>query len=406
MYKKNKLIFLQFLFVISLYAQKKQVILPATSFSSDLIYSGYFSFKGIQISNYFELEKEICLNINDDEKADYLLLLVPKSIIPPLSDDFDFDNNKFYRRMLFEILSCEDGYIIDKTHNQDERGEFYNLRYDCIQEPPHEVIIKISNNDFYEPYQLFYTLPSEISFSKAETYHDFEERKSKDYWESRRNKTLVDGDFKISYVNDYNPATYNCDSQDFEIEIAKNGIPIQKLYYRIPDYAFYNFSKRVIFEDYNFDGKKDIVIPLDYSGARNETYQCFFWDEIKNQFYPSDIFKSLPNPELDYERKCIYTSSSLNYSHRIYETYVFSGTDFIIKSRLHEIYTLTDLYAFSKDYGLPPNTDMVDYFKLPNPNDEGAFKAPVFIKEKWEDKIRNLDLPSRETEDSAFLFAQ
>ena len=225
---------------------------------------------------------------------------------------------------------------------------------------------------------------------------EMESKEYLDYWESRRNKTIVDGDFKISYINDYNPATYNCDSQDFEIEITKNDIPIQKLYYRIPDYAFYNFSKRVIFEDYNFDGKKDIVIPLDYSGARNETYQCFFWDEIKNQFYPSDIFKSLPTPELDYERKCIYTSSSLNYSHRIYETYVFFGTDFIIKSRLHEIYTLTDLYAFSKDYGLPPNTDMVDYFKLPNPNDEGAFKAPVFIKEKWENEIRSLDLPSTE----------
>ena len=89
---------------------------PATNFTNDLKYEGYYEFKEIKISNYYELEASIGLNINDDETENFLILLVPKSIIPPLSDDFDFNENKFYRRILVEVVSCEHGYCVGNTY--------------------------------------------------------------------------------------------------------------------------------------------------------------------------------------------------------------------------------------------------------------------------------------------------
>lgn len=62
---------------------------PATYFDNDLKYKGYYDFKGIKIANYYDVEDLICPNINNDEVEDYLILLVPKSIILPLSDGFN-----------------------------------------------------------------------------------------------------------------------------------------------------------------------------------------------------------------------------------------------------------------------------------------------------------------------------
>ncbi|MGN0739704.1 MAG: hypothetical protein ACI4LX_05995 [Treponema sp.] len=90
---------------------------PATYFDNDLKYKGYYDFKGIKISNYYDMEDLICLNINNDEVEDYLILLVPKSIIPPLSDDFNFSDNKFYRRIIVEIVSYEKGYCVGNTYH-------------------------------------------------------------------------------------------------------------------------------------------------------------------------------------------------------------------------------------------------------------------------------------------------
>lgn len=89
---------------------------PATYFDTDLKYKGYYDFKGIKISNYYDLDNVICLNINDDEIEDYLILLVPKSIIPPLSDDFNFNENKFYRRIIVEIITYEKRYYVGNTY--------------------------------------------------------------------------------------------------------------------------------------------------------------------------------------------------------------------------------------------------------------------------------------------------
>ena len=99
-----------------LYAHENKVIPPTTTFLSDLKYKDYFEFMGIQISNYYEIGKIIALNINNDEKKDFLVLLVPKSIIPPLSDDFNFEYNKFYKRTIVEIISVEGSYVLANSY--------------------------------------------------------------------------------------------------------------------------------------------------------------------------------------------------------------------------------------------------------------------------------------------------
>ncbi|MGP1445831.1 hypothetical protein [Treponema sp.] len=92
-------------------------IKPATHFAWDLKYTGHFSFKNIKIANYYEIREVIPVNINNDGKEDYLILLVPKSIIAPLSDDFEFAMEKFYRRSLVEIISTGETYRVGKTYN-------------------------------------------------------------------------------------------------------------------------------------------------------------------------------------------------------------------------------------------------------------------------------------------------
>lgn len=115
---KNKFILMLNLFLsFSLNAHEKQCIPSATAFPCDLKHKGYFEFKDIQISNYYEIKKVINLDINRDGKEDYLLLLVPKSITPPLSDDFDFENIKFYKRKIVEIISSSNCYVIGKSYN-------------------------------------------------------------------------------------------------------------------------------------------------------------------------------------------------------------------------------------------------------------------------------------------------
>ena len=96
---------------------RAEVILPATRFPTDLKHEGFFNFKGIQISNYYEMEAAKSLNINNDGKEDFLVLLVPKSIIPPLDDEFDFDCNKYYKRVLVEVVSCGENYKIGSRYN-------------------------------------------------------------------------------------------------------------------------------------------------------------------------------------------------------------------------------------------------------------------------------------------------
>ena len=63
------------------------------------------------------MEAAKSLNINNDGKEDFLVLLVPKSIIPPLDDEFDFDCNKYYKRALVEVVSCGEDYKIGSRYN-------------------------------------------------------------------------------------------------------------------------------------------------------------------------------------------------------------------------------------------------------------------------------------------------
>lgn len=112
----KKYLFLLYVLFSNLVFAGEIEIHPATNFTNDLKYEGYYEFKEIKISNYYELDSVIGLNINDDKIEDFLILLVPKPIIPPLSDDFDFTKNKFYRRIIVEIIGCENGYSVGNTY--------------------------------------------------------------------------------------------------------------------------------------------------------------------------------------------------------------------------------------------------------------------------------------------------
>lgn len=157
--KRKILVLLCFMFFSILHGQENQMILPATHFPADLKYTGFFNFKGIQISNYYEMEAAISLNINNDGKEDFLLLLVPKSIIPPLDDDFDFDYNKYYKRMIVEVVGCGEDYKIGSRYNSlvSNRAGL-GTGFDGISAVGNDVIISHSkpNGNIYWELKMYY----------------------------------------------------------------------------------------------------------------------------------------------------------------------------------------------------------------------------------------------------------
>lgn len=157
--KRKILVLLCFMFFSILHGQENQMILPATHFPVDLKHEGFFNFKGIQISNYYEMESAISLNINNDGKEDFLLLLVPKSIIPPLDDDFDFDYNKYYKRMIVEVVGCGEDYKIGSRYNSlvSNRAGL-GTGFDGISAVGNDVIISHSkpNGNIYWELKMYY----------------------------------------------------------------------------------------------------------------------------------------------------------------------------------------------------------------------------------------------------------
>lgn len=157
--KKYIYLFLLYVLFSNLVFSEATEIHPATNFDSDLKYEGYYEFKEIKISNYYELDFFIGLNINDDEIEDFLILLVPKSIIPPLSDDFDFNENKFYRRIIVEIISYENGYYIGNTYfNLVSNAAGLGSSFNGISAANDEIVIEHakSNGNVYWNIQMYF----------------------------------------------------------------------------------------------------------------------------------------------------------------------------------------------------------------------------------------------------------
>lgn len=92
-------------------------------------------------------------------------------------------------------------------------------------------------------------------------------------------------------------------------------------------------------QDVNFDGKCDLLIYLGQYGNQGiRYYDCFIWNEKKHKFQRDDSFKSIENPQIDKERKCIFSFARISAASYSYGKFAFIGGRFVKTAELKETY--------------------------------------------------------------------
>lgn len=95
----------------------------------------------------------------------------------------------------------------------------------------------------------------------------------------------------------------------------KQGKTAQEISYSYPsDIEFAdNLNIGVNLQDVNFDGKDDILVNLGrYGNQMIQYYDCLVWDEIKNLYRRDESFKQIENPQINNEKRCIFSSSRIS----------------------------------------------------------------------------------------------
>ena len=123
-----------------------------------------------------------------------------------------------------------------------------------------------------------------------------------------------------------------------------------------PDIEFANnLDVWVNLQDVSFDGKDDILVNLgQYSNQMIQYYDCFVWDETKGQYCKDESFRQIENPQINNEKRCVFSSSRISAASYSYKRFEFIEGHFI------ETAVLTKTFRASKQ---PPLFTEKQYVK-------------------------------------------
>ena len=123
-----------------------------------------------------------------------------------------------------------------------------------------------------------------------------------------------------------------------------------------PDIEFANnLDVWVNLQDVSFDGKDDILVNLgQYSNQMIQYYDCFVWDETKGQYCKDESFWQIENPQINNEKRCVFSSSRISAASYSYKRFEFIEGHFI------ETAVLTQTFRASKQ---PPLFTEKQYVK-------------------------------------------
>lgn len=123
-----------------------------------------------------------------------------------------------------------------------------------------------------------------------------------------------------------------------------------------PDIEFANnLDAWVNLQDVSFDGKDDILVNLgQYGNQMIQYYDCFVWDETKGQYCKDESFRQIENPQINNEKRCVFSSSRISAASYSYKRFEFIEGHFI------ETAVLTQTFRASKQ---PPLFTEKQYVK-------------------------------------------
>ena len=123
-----------------------------------------------------------------------------------------------------------------------------------------------------------------------------------------------------------------------------------------PDIEFANnLDVWVNLQDVSFDGKDDILVNLgQYGNQMIQYYDCFVWDETKGQYCKDESFRQIENPQINNEKRCVFSSSRISAASYSYKRFEFIEGHFI------ETAVLTQTFRASKQ---PPLFTEKQYVK-------------------------------------------
>lgn len=131
-----------------------------------------------------------------------------------------------------------------------------------------------------------------------------------------------------------------------KIGIRENDKTVQTINYRYPeDYEAYSDMRETKYtlQDANFDGHKDLLIPLGLFGNQQlSRYDCYVWDNAKAKFIHSPSFIEIANPTICIKQKCIFSSERSSAAEYVYHRWEYKKDKFVATAILYETYTAPD----------------------------------------------------------------
>lgn len=123
-----------------------------------------------------------------------------------------------------------------------------------------------------------------------------------------------------------------------------------------PDIEFANnLDVWVNLQDVSFDGKDDILVNLgQYGNQMIQYYDCLVWDETKGQYCKDESFRQIENPQINNEKKRVYSSSRISAASYSYKCFEFIDGHYV------ETASLTQTFKGSKQ---PPLFTEKQYVK-------------------------------------------
>lgn len=125
----------------------------------------------------------------------------------------------------------------------------------------------------------------------------------------------------------------------------KQGKKAQEISYIYPsDIEFANnINVWANLQDVNFDGKDDILVNLgQYGNQMIQYYDCLVWDETKGQYCKDESFRQIENPQINNEKRCVFSSSRISAASYSYKRFEFIDGHFV------ETAALTQTFRASK----------------------------------------------------------
>lgn len=121
----------------------------------------------------------------------------------------------------------------------------------------------------------------------------------------------------------------------------KQGKTTQEISYSYPpDIEFANnLDVWVNLQDVSFDGKDDILVNLgQYGNQMIQYYDCLVWDETKGQFVKDESFRQIENPQINNEKRCVFSSSRISAASYSYKRFEFIDGRFVETAALNQTF--------------------------------------------------------------------